>query len=192
MPSRLRRLQATFAADRWVTVLHSQRRHDFREGIWRIDPRLLCRCGGAKPRRRDRPRDYIEARIRGIVSDDRETIATLSLADVALSRDEALQLIQDAGGLDVRASAVRLRALSATGALELFGNCRGPSSRVERSGATNAACVVPAGNKSIVMDGDIRPALAVVRKSRIATYRKLRHFDRLSAYSGQLPWDFSL
>ncbi|NHN86921.1 hypothetical protein GOB93_20410 [Acetobacter musti] len=58
----------------------------------------------------------------GLPSDSRETIAILSLADVALSRDEAIKLLQGACGLDVRAIAARLRALPATGALELFGN----------------------------------------------------------------------
>lgn len=58
----------------------------------------------------------------GLPADARETIAILSLADVALSRDEALKLLQGACDLDARASAARLRALTATGALELFGN----------------------------------------------------------------------
>lgn len=58
----------------------------------------------------------------GLPADVRETIAVLSLADVALSRDEAVKLLQGACDLDVRASAARLRALRATGALELFGN----------------------------------------------------------------------
>lgn len=58
----------------------------------------------------------------GLPADARETIAILSLADVALSRDEAVKLLQVACDLDARASAARLRALPATGALELFGN----------------------------------------------------------------------
>lgn len=55
-------------------------------------------------------------------AESRETIAILSLADVALSRDEAMKLLQGACDLDGRASAARLRTLPATGALELFGN----------------------------------------------------------------------
>ena len=58
----------------------------------------------------------------GLPSDARETIAILSLADVALSRDEAIKLLQGACDLDVKAGAARLRVLPATGALELFGN----------------------------------------------------------------------
>jgi uncharacterized protein YecA (UPF0149 family) len=58
----------------------------------------------------------------GLPAHAREMIAILSLADVALSRDEALKLLQGACDLDARASAARLRALPATGALELFGN----------------------------------------------------------------------
>lgn len=58
----------------------------------------------------------------GLTSDARETIAILSLADVALSRDEAVKLLQDACDLDIRTSSARLRALPATGVLELFGN----------------------------------------------------------------------
>ncbi|WP_417210601.1 SEC-C metal-binding domain-containing protein [Antarctobacter sp.] len=58
----------------------------------------------------------------GLPTEARETVAILSLADVALSRDEAVKLLQDACDLDDRASAARLRALPATGALELFGN----------------------------------------------------------------------
>lgn len=58
----------------------------------------------------------------GLPADAREAIAILSLADVALSRDEAVKLLQGACDLDARASAARLRALPATGALELFGN----------------------------------------------------------------------
>lgn len=58
----------------------------------------------------------------GLPSDARETIAILSLADVALSRHEALKLLQGACDLNDRASTARLRALPATGALELFGN----------------------------------------------------------------------
>jgi hypothetical protein len=58
----------------------------------------------------------------GLPADVRETIAILSLADVALSRDEAIKLLQGACDLDVKEVAARLRALPATGALELFGN----------------------------------------------------------------------
>lgn len=58
----------------------------------------------------------------GLPSDARETIAILSLADVALSRDEAIKLLQAACDLNDRASAERLRSLPATGMLELFGN----------------------------------------------------------------------
>lgn len=58
----------------------------------------------------------------GLSAEARETIAVLSLADVALSRDEAMELLQEACGIEPRASAARLRALPATGALELFGN----------------------------------------------------------------------
>jgi len=58
----------------------------------------------------------------GLPTEARETVAILSLADVALSRGEAIKLLRDACDLDDRASAARLRALPATGALELFGN----------------------------------------------------------------------
>lgn len=58
----------------------------------------------------------------GLPSEARETIAILSLADIGLSQHEAIKLFQGACDLDVRASAARLRALPATGALELFGN----------------------------------------------------------------------
>ncbi|PZW40363.1 SEC-C motif-containing protein [Humitalea rosea] len=58
----------------------------------------------------------------GLSAEARETIAILSLADVALSRDEAMKLLQGASDIDARAGAARLRALPATGALELFGN----------------------------------------------------------------------
>lgn len=58
----------------------------------------------------------------GLPPEARETVAILSLADVALSRGEAIKLLRSACDLDDRASAARLRALPATGALELFGN----------------------------------------------------------------------
>ena len=58
----------------------------------------------------------------GLPSDARETVAILSLADVALSRNEANKLLQETCNLDVRASAARLRVLPAMGVLELFGN----------------------------------------------------------------------
>lgn len=58
----------------------------------------------------------------GLPSDARETVAILSLADVALSRDEANKLLQTTCDLDARASAARLRVLPAMGVLELFGN----------------------------------------------------------------------
>ncbi len=58
----------------------------------------------------------------GLSAETRETIAVLSLVDVALSRDEAVSLLRNACGIDARASATRLRALSATGAMEMFGN----------------------------------------------------------------------
>src|SRR3546814_10206595 len=45
----------------------------------------------------------------------------LSVADVALAKDEATQLLQETCGLDAKGAAARLRALPATGALELFG-----------------------------------------------------------------------
>ncbi|WP_231703933.1 SEC-C metal-binding domain-containing protein [Cochlodiniinecator piscidefendens] len=57
----------------------------------------------------------------GLPQDARETIAILSLADVALTRDEAIKLLQATCDLDVRASSARLRTLPRTGALELFG-----------------------------------------------------------------------
>lgn len=58
----------------------------------------------------------------GLSAEARETFAILSLADVALSRDEAMKLLQGACDIDIRAAAARLRALRATGALELFGH----------------------------------------------------------------------
>jgi hypothetical protein len=58
----------------------------------------------------------------GLPSDTRETIAILSLADIGLSRDDAIKLLQGACDLDARTSAARLRALPATGAVELFSN----------------------------------------------------------------------
>jgi len=58
----------------------------------------------------------------GLPAVDRETIAVLSLADVALSREEASALLQAACDIDSKAATARLRALPATGALELFGN----------------------------------------------------------------------
>jgi hypothetical protein len=54
--------------------------------------------------------------------EDRESIAVLGLADVALSRDEAMKLLRGACDLDAKAAAARLRALPLTGALEVFGN----------------------------------------------------------------------
>ena len=58
----------------------------------------------------------------GLPPNSRETIAILSLADVALSRDEAIKLLEDACDFDERESVTRLRALPSTGALEVFGN----------------------------------------------------------------------
>jgi hypothetical protein len=58
----------------------------------------------------------------GLSAEVRETIAILSLADVALSRDEAVKVLEGACDIDARAAAARLRALPATGGLELFGN----------------------------------------------------------------------
>ncbi|WP_254913676.1 SEC-C metal-binding domain-containing protein [Sphingobium sp. Z007] len=58
----------------------------------------------------------------GLPPADRETVAVLSLADFALSRDEAIRLIRRACDLDAKAAAARLRALPSTGTLELFGN----------------------------------------------------------------------
>lgn len=55
-------------------------------------------------------------------AEQRETMAVLSLADVALSRDEASQLLQKVLAIDAKTSTLRLRDLPATGALELFGN----------------------------------------------------------------------
>lgn len=57
----------------------------------------------------------------GLPDAERETVAILSLADVALSRDEATALLRAVCDLDARAAAARLRNLPATGALELFG-----------------------------------------------------------------------
>ncbi len=57
----------------------------------------------------------------GLPADAREAIALLSVADVALSKDEATQLLQETCGLDAKGAAARLRALPSTGALELFG-----------------------------------------------------------------------
>lgn len=57
----------------------------------------------------------------GLPDAERETVAILSLADVALSRDEAAALLRATCNLDARAAAARLRDLPATGALELFG-----------------------------------------------------------------------
>jgi hypothetical protein len=57
----------------------------------------------------------------GLPDTERETVAILSLADVALSRDEAIALLRAACDLDLRTTAARLRHLPATGALELFG-----------------------------------------------------------------------
>jgi hypothetical protein len=58
----------------------------------------------------------------GLPPAQRETVALLSLADVALSRDEASAFLQGALGIDARAAAQRVRDLPASGALELFGN----------------------------------------------------------------------
>ncbi len=58
----------------------------------------------------------------GLSPEDRETIAVLSMCDVALTRDEASKLLQTACDIDARASATRLRSLPSTGALEIFGN----------------------------------------------------------------------
>jgi len=58
----------------------------------------------------------------GLSPEARETIAVLSMCDVALTRDEASKLLQAACGIDARASATRLRSLPSTGALEIFGN----------------------------------------------------------------------
>jgi len=58
----------------------------------------------------------------GLDPAQRETVALLSLADVALSREEASDLLQRACAIDTRAAAKRLRNLPATGAMELFGN----------------------------------------------------------------------
>ena len=51
-----------------------------------------------------------------------ETVGVLSLADVALSRDDAVGLLQAVLGLNTREAAARMRALPHSGMLELFGN----------------------------------------------------------------------
>ncbi|MDZ3831939.1 MAG: SEC-C metal-binding domain-containing protein [Sphingopyxis sp.] len=58
----------------------------------------------------------------GLPAEDRETIAILSLADVALSRNDAIDLLRSACGIDAGAAAAKLRSLPSTGALEIFGN----------------------------------------------------------------------
>lgn len=58
----------------------------------------------------------------GLPTAERETVGLLSLADFALSRDEATLFLRRACALDGRAVAARLRALPSTGTLELFGN----------------------------------------------------------------------
>lgn len=57
-----------------------------------------------------------------LAAEDRETVALLSVADVALSRDEAMNLLMGATGFDKKTAALRLKALPATGAMEMFGN----------------------------------------------------------------------
>ncbi|WCP11998.1 hypothetical protein sphantq_00395 [Sphingobium sp. AntQ-1] len=57
----------------------------------------------------------------GFSTEVRESVAVLSVADVALSKDEATKLLQGACGLDMKGAAARLRSLPSTGALELFG-----------------------------------------------------------------------
>lgn len=52
----------------------------------------------------------------------RETVSVLSLADVALSREEAAKLLGEVCGIDGKSVASRLRTLPSTGTLELFGN----------------------------------------------------------------------
>lgn len=58
----------------------------------------------------------------GLSADQRETVTVLSLADVALPREEAVALIRQACCVDERGAASRLRALPSTGMLEMFGN----------------------------------------------------------------------
>ncbi|GGB75423.1 hypothetical protein GCM10010833_33340 [Blastomonas aquatica] len=57
----------------------------------------------------------------GFSTDVRESVAVLSVADVALSKDEATKLLQGACGLELKGAAARLRSLPSTGALELIG-----------------------------------------------------------------------
>ncbi len=57
----------------------------------------------------------------GLSTEVRESVAVLSVADVALTKDEATKLLQGACGLDIKGAAARLRSLPSTGALELFG-----------------------------------------------------------------------
>lgn len=54
--------------------------------------------------------------------DARETVSVLSLADVALSREEASKLLREVCSIDAKTVASRLRALPSTGTLEMFGN----------------------------------------------------------------------
>jgi hypothetical protein len=58
----------------------------------------------------------------GLPAEQQETVAVVSLSDVALSRDEAVDLLRRACEIEEKAAAARLRDLPRTGALELFGN----------------------------------------------------------------------
>lgn len=58
----------------------------------------------------------------GLPPADREVVALLSLADFALSRDEATRFLRRASDLDAKVTAARLRAVASTGTLELYGN----------------------------------------------------------------------
>jgi hypothetical protein len=60
--------------------------------------------------------------LEGLPHAQRETIAILSLADVALSREDAAELLQSTLEISERETIARLRDLPRSGALELFGN----------------------------------------------------------------------
>lgn len=58
----------------------------------------------------------------GLPSIDAETVGVLSMADVALSREDVVAALCQILGINARVAAARLRALPRSGMLELFGN----------------------------------------------------------------------